>query len=80
MGSPLAHEGEAPFPEALATEFIVSLSNPGDCVCDPFMGSGTTAAVCVRTDRKWVGVDLRESQKELTLRRVAEALKDVQEK
>ena len=70
MGSPLAHENEAPFPESLAEFFVRSFCPPGGTVLDPFMGSGTTLAVAQRTGREAIGIDLRESQVELTNRRV----------
>lgn len=71
MGSPLAHENEAPFPEKLVYPFVVSFCKPGGLVYDPFCGSGTTAAVALREGRRFVGTDIRESQCELTKRRVA---------
>jgi len=73
MGSKLAHENEAPFPEALAEVFIRSFCPPGGIVFDGFCGSGTTLAVAVKNDRMAVGMDIRESQIELSRRRVAEA-------
>lgn len=71
MGSPLAHENEAPFPEKLAEFFIRSFCPPGGIVLDPFSGSGTTAAVAKRVGRKYLAFDIRESQVELTKRRLA---------
>ena len=71
MGSKLAHENEAPFPEVLAEFFVKSFCPPGGRVCDPFSGSGTTAAVSVRNGRHFFGCDLRQGQVELGLRRVA---------
>lgn len=62
---------EAPFPERLAEAFIRSFCRPGGIVCDPFSGSGTTAAVSVRHGRNFTGCDLRASQVELSLRRVS---------
>ena len=70
MGHPLAHENEAPFPEALAEWFIRSLCPPGGIVLDPFSGSGTTVAVAHRLDRHGIGMDLRMSQCELGRRRL----------
>lgn len=70
LGSPLAHENEAPFPEKLAKFFVRSLCPEGGVVCDPFSGSGTTVAVCLKWGRRFVGCDLRASQVELTTRRV----------
>lgn len=45
MGSKLAHENEAPFPEKLPEFFIKSYCPPHGSVLDPFSGSGTTIAV-----------------------------------
>lgn len=70
MGSPLAHENEAPFPESLAERFILPFCRPGGTVLDPFCGSGTTGSVAIKHGRKFVGIDIREEQCELTLRRL----------
>lgn len=38
---------------------VVEISTcPGDLVCDPFGGSGTTYAVCEQRGRRWLGVEL----------------------
>lgn len=74
MGSKLAHENEAPFPERLAEFFIRSFCPEGGTVLDCFSGSGTTAAVAMRLGRSAVAMDVRESQIDLTKRRVAEAI------
>jgi len=70
MGSPLAHDNEAPFPEALAGFFVRTFCPPGGIVLDPFAGSGTSLAVATRWGRRAVGCDLRESQVALARRRV----------
>lgn len=70
MGSSLAHENEAPFPEALAEAFILSFCPPGGTVLDPFCGSGTTLAVAIRHCRRAMGIDIRESQIDLSKRRI----------
>lgn len=77
MGSKLAHENEAPFPESLAEFFIRSFCPPEGRVYDPFSGSGTTLAVAKRLGRKFVGTDIRESQVDLTKRRLAEVQKEL---
>jgi site-specific DNA-methyltransferase (adenine-specific) len=47
---------------ALSTKIldrVVEVStHPGDLVCDPFGGSGTTYAVCERRGRRWVGIEI----------------------
>ncbi len=72
MGSKLAHENEAPFPEALAEFVIRSFCSPGGKVLDCFLGSGTTLAVAKRLGRSGIGIDIRKSQISLTRRRLAE--------
>lgn len=71
IGSPLAHENEAPFPEQLAEFFILSFCPPQGIVLDPFSGSGTTAAMAVKHNRRAIAIDIRKSQVELTRKRVA---------
>jgi len=65
MGNLLAHENEAPFPEKLAEIFVRSFCPPGGWCLDPFIGSGTTAAVCQQWGRNCTGIDLRQSQIDL---------------
>ncbi len=45
-------------PEALLEKIIKASSNEGDIVADFFCGSGTTAAVAEKLERKWIVVDL----------------------
>lgn len=49
------------------------LSNVGDTVLDPFMGSGTTAEVCALTDRKFIGCEVHEPYFDIVCRRVEAA-------
>ncbi len=72
MGSPLAHENEAPFPELLAERFIKSFCPPSGIVFDPFCGSGTSLAVAYKKTRHWFGIDIRQSQVDLTKKRIQE--------
>lgn len=44
-------------PEALIQRMVVASTNPGDIVLDPFVGSGTTAAVAHKLGRRWIGID-----------------------
>lgn len=54
----VAYEHPAIFPEKLAYDHIVSWSNEGDIVLDPFCGSGTVAKVAAELNRKWVGIEI----------------------
>jgi site-specific DNA-methyltransferase (cytosine-N4-specific) len=47
----------ARFPPAIPEYFIRMLTDPGDLVCDCFMGSGTTAAVAKQLSRHYIGCD-----------------------
>lgn len=49
---------ETPKPESLIQRVIHIASNPGDMVCDSFLGSGTTAAVAHKMGRRWIGVEM----------------------
>ena len=44
-------------PEALLHRIILSTSNPGDVILDPFFGTGTTGAVAKRLGRKFIGIE-----------------------
>jgi DNA modification methylase len=47
----------AQFPEQLAHDHIISWSNKGDTVFDPFMGSGTTGRMAVQLGRDFIGIE-----------------------
>jgi modification methylase len=50
----------APFPEELVLNCLLSCSDEGDLVYDPFMGSGTTAKVCEKYNRNYIGSEIGE--------------------
>ncbi|MBI1780440.1 MAG: site-specific DNA-methyltransferase, partial [Sphingobacteriales bacterium] len=50
----------AQFPVDLITRMVMGFTNKGDIVLDPFMGSGTTAEVCMNNNRLSVGFEIRE--------------------
>ncbi|MBN2411361.1 site-specific DNA-methyltransferase [candidate division KSB1 bacterium] len=51
----------ATFPESLPEWFIKLFTKEGDCVMDPFMGSGTTIKVAQRMHRNSIGIEIDES-------------------
>lgn len=62
----------APFPVELPERLIELYTYRGDLVLDPFMGSGTTAAAAVRTERHFAGYDTDLSYVALAEQRVAD--------
>ena len=48
----------ATFPKALVEPCIKAGSKPGDLICDPFAGSGTTGVVALRLGRSFIGIEL----------------------
>ena len=58
------------FPENLARDHIISWSNEGDTVLDPFMGSGTTGVACVKTGRRFIGIELDEEYFKIASNRI----------
>jgi site-specific DNA-methyltransferase (adenine-specific) len=71
--SALAFEHDAPFPDNLARDHILSWSNKGDLVFDPFVGSGTTAQMAMQNGRNYLGFDISPEYVELARKRVAYA-------
>lgn len=67
----------AVFPEQLSNDHIISWSNPGDTVFDPFMGSGTTGKMAVLNNRKFIGMELDKGYFDIAVQRIAEAEKAV---
>ena len=60
-------------PEALLERIILTSSNPGDLVFDPFAGSGTTLAVANQLDRDWLGCELSADYRKQALKRIRAA-------
>ena len=64
----------ATFPPALIEPCILAGSRPGDIVLDPFMGSGTTAAVALQHGRQYLGCELNQDYGPLQDERINAAL------
>jgi len=60
----------ATFPPALIEPCILAGSRPGDIVLDPFMGSGTTAAVAIQHGRQYLGCELNPEYGSLQEQRI----------
>jgi DNA modification methylase len=61
----------APFPVKLCKEIIETVTRPGDIVCDPFMGGGTTAIAARSLGRNYFGIDVMQQYVDLANRRLA---------
>lgn len=66
----ITSQNEAPFPESLVEPFVRCFCPPNGTVCDLFSGSGTTGKVALEWNRQYIGIDIRESQIELTKKRL----------
>ena len=66
-----AYKHPATMPEDLARGHIQTWSNPRDLVIDPFMGSGTTAQVCIQDGRNFIGFEVDETYYNMCVERVA---------
>lgn len=60
----------APFPEQLVNDHILSWSNEGDLVYDPFMGSGTTAKMALKNKRNYIGSEISQEYVDIAEERI----------
>lgn len=66
------HPTQKPLP--LIQELVALFSFPGDTVCDPFLGSGTTGVASVKLGRKFVGIEVNKQHFETACRRIQDAI------
>jgi site-specific DNA-methyltransferase (adenine-specific) len=62
----------AAFSEELAHDHIISWSAERDVIYDPFMGSGTVAAVAKRTNRQFIGSEISKEYCDIITKRLLE--------
>lgn len=62
-----------PFPLELPRRCIVSATDLGDCVIDPYMGSGTTGVACEIEGRSFIGIEKDPASFDIACRRIADA-------
>ena len=62
------------FPEKLANDHIISWSNEGDTVFDPFMGSGTTGKMALLNKRNFIGIEKDQSYFDIANKRIKDAM------
>ena len=66
----IAFEHPAIFPEQLANDHIISWSNEGDIIYDPFMGSGTTAKMSIINNRNYICSEISIEYVEISKKRI----------
>lgn len=66
-----AFKHPAIFPEQLAADHILSWSNEGDIILDPFMGSGTVAKMALINKRKFIGFEISTEYCKLAKERIS---------
>ena len=66
----------APFPESIARDHIISWSNEGDIVLDPFLGSGTTGKCAVMLNRNFVGIEISQDYVDIAQKRIESCMID----
>lgn len=59
-------------PIKLIDRFVELLSNEGDIVVDPFMGSGTTGVSCKKLNRKFIGIDQNNEYVQIAEQRIGD--------
>lgn len=65
-------EHYAAFPHDLVKIAVLSSTDEGDVVLDPFAGSGTTCAIAAMYNRKWIGIDASPEYEKLAQDRINE--------
>ena len=66
-------------PVRIAERILALISNEGDTIYDPFMGSGSFGVACVNTGRKYVGSEMKPEYFEIACKRIGEAVRAKQD-
>jgi len=66
----------SPKPLELMIKLVKRISNPGDLIVDPMMGSGTTGVACIKTGRKFIGIEVDPGYFGQVKKRLEDELKD----
>ena len=57
-------------PIRLFTQILDDFSKSNDLICDPYLGSGTTAIACERLNRKWIGIEISTDYCDIAMNRI----------
>ena len=73
--SPIVSGGPHPTtkPVDLMGRLVRLFTSPGETVCDPFMGSGTTLVACANLGRRGIGIEIEEKYFDIACKRVEDA-------
>ena len=61
----------AQYPESLVKRIVLSSTDKGDVVLDPFMGSGTTAVVARKLGRNYIGYEIEPEYINIATNRIS---------
>jgi site-specific DNA-methyltransferase (adenine-specific) len=70
----IAYLHPAIFPEQLVEDHIITWTNTGDVILDPFMGSGTTAKMALLNNRNYIGFETSEKYCKISNERLGEII------
>lgn len=63
----------SPKPLEYMIKLLIRITNDGQTILDPFMGSGTTGVACVQTGRKFIGIEIEPRYFEIAVKRIEAA-------
>ena len=76
--SPERTKHPAQFPVSVIERIVKACSNPGDMLLDPFIGSGTSAEVAIRTTRNAIGFEIKQEYVDIAVERLEQTIRDVE--
>jgi DNA modification methylase len=65
------------FPVEIPKRCIEATTDKGDVVLDPFTGGGTTGVACVKTGRKFIGIEKEPKYFEIAVKRIEQAMEEI---
>jgi len=57
-------------PIRLFCHILEDFTKGNDLICDPYLGSGTTAIACERFNRKWIGIEISKQYCDIAVQRI----------
>lgn len=67
-------------PMEILEKIILSSTDEGDLILDPFNGSGTTGIVANKLNRKYIGIDLEKKYLDITIKRLIKLKEEMYER